>query len=118
MKVLLEILYVWAYNKLIGQVKFDPDYNNKVGQWLDENKELTVSKNTATLNGFELWVSNYPYSYGHPWSMNGCSSKRFGLSSKNIVRLELKVREIRKKTLMDKYDFQKINLLEKMERLS
>ena len=52
MKVLLKTLYVWAYNKILGQTKFDPDYNNKVGQWLDEGKELTVSKHTATLNGF------------------------------------------------------------------
>lgn len=120
MKVLLKTLYVWAYNKILGQTKFDPDYNNKVGQWLDEGKELTVSKYTATLNGFCLWVSNYPYSYGHPWDQKGNidQGKEFGLSAKNIVRLELRVREIRGKILAGEFNTKKAKLLGSMEKLS
>lgn len=120
MKLILQTLYVWAYNKLLGQTKLDHDYNNKVGQWLDEGKELIVSKHTATLNGFCLWVSNYPYSYGHPWDQKGNidQGKEFGLSAKNIVRLELRVKEVRGNVLADKNNTKKRELLKRMGDLS
>jgi len=118
MKTVFEIIYVWIVNLMIGQTKFDADYNAKIGSWLDEGKELIVSGSTSELNNFEIWTANYPFSYGHPYYRSGPleNGKEFGLSARNIVRLERKVKEI--KAAGKKLDFidKKKRLLESMEK--
>lgn len=118
MKTVFEIIYVWVSNLMFCQTKFDADYNAKIGSWLDEGKELIVSNHTSKLNNFEIWTANYPFSYGYPYYRSGPlgNGKEFGLSARNIVRLERKVKEIKSAAknleLIDK----KKKLLESMEK--
>lgn len=96
-KFYLEVFWVWLGNLFVGQNKFNPDYNSKIGKWLDEGKGIVVGKHTSTINGFTVWTSNYPYSYGNAYKSNLSHelSKEFGLSAFNIVRLERRVRDIK-----------------------
>ncbi|MFD3283973.1 hypothetical protein ACE41O_12705 [Alteromonas macleodii] len=118
MKTVFEIIYVWLSNLMYCQTKFDADYNAKIGSWLDEGKELIVSNHTSKLNNFEIWTANYPFSYGYPYYRSGSlnKGKEFGLSARNIVRLEQRVRKIKAKEIEADFVNEKKQLLESMER--
>ncbi len=118
MKTAFEIIYVWVVNLMVGQTKYDADYNAKIGSWLDEGKELTVNKHTSKFNNLTIWTANYPFSYGYPYSSHGPldKGKKFGLSAKNIVRLEQRVRKIKAKEIEADFINEKKQLLESMER--
>lgn len=45
-------------------------WDEKLNQLLDKNPEVTsLTPLTCSLNGFEVWIGNYPYAYGGPWIM-------------------------------------------------
>lgn len=114
-----EVLYVWVINLFLGQARFDKEYNAKIGAWLDENKDIVVLEHTSIINGFEIWTSNYPYSYGYPYTSFDTfdSHKKFGLSARNIVRLDHRIRGIKALRSEFKLKSEKHQLIKKMERL-
>lgn len=92
--IVYEIVFVWLYNLMVGQTKFDAKWNARVSR-LIKNESVTHvddGMHTCKIGGEEIWIANYPYSFGCPRGTGTHEQcKLLGLSATNIVRLKRKV---------------------------
>ena len=81
-KVLIELGYLvriiitpgcWIRNNLTNR-----RYSKIMEAQLEKHQPARISPHRATLNGVEVWVSNYPYDYGSDETgrMKGLPSRR------------------------------------------